>query len=61
MTDWNNKEEVLEAVEKDIRALKQASEELRADREVVLTAVTKNGHNLEYASNSPDDSRCHLN
>jgi len=50
VTDWNNKEEVLEAVEKDIRALKQASEELRADREVVLTAVTKNGHNLEYAS-----------
>lgn len=39
MTDWNNKEEVLEAVKEDGYAFKQASEELRADKNVVLVAV----------------------
>jgi hypothetical protein len=39
MTDWNNKEEVLEAVKEDGYDLEQASEELRADREVVMEAV----------------------
>ena len=31
MTDWNNKEEVLEAVRDDGYALEQASEELKND------------------------------
>ena len=39
MTDWNNKEEVLEAVREDGHALKQASEDLRADKVVVMAAV----------------------
>ena len=50
MTDWNNKEEVLEelqadrevvlvAVKQDGSALRYASDKLRADKEVVLVAV----------------------
>ena len=39
MTDWNDKEEVLTAVRKNGGALQFASEELRADREIVLAAV----------------------
>jgi len=35
VTDWNNKEEVLEAVKEDGDALEQASEELRGDRELI--------------------------
>ena len=50
MTDWNNKEEVLEAVENDIRAFKQASEGLQADKQVVMAAVKRNPDNLQYAS-----------
>ena len=50
MTDWNNKEEVLEAVREDGYTLEQASEELRADREVVLAAVKESGLSLQYAS-----------
>ena len=41
MTDWNNKEEVLEAVREDGHALKRASEELKSVREVVMAAVEK--------------------
>ena len=36
MTDWNNKEEVLAAVNEDGSALRYASEELRADRELLM-------------------------
>ena len=43
MTDWNNKEEVLEAVKEDGTKLENASEELRNDREVVMTAVKQYG------------------
>jgi hypothetical protein len=50
MTDWNNKEEVLEAVKEDGYAFKQASEELRADREFVLAVLERDGYALEYAS-----------
>ena len=39
MTDWNNKKEVLEAVREDGHALKRASEELKADKDVVMAAV----------------------
>ena len=50
MTDWNNKEEVLEAVRKGGWNLDQASDELRADREVVLAAIEEDPNALEYAS-----------
>ena len=50
MTDWNNKEEVLEAVREDGDALQYASEDLKADKEVVLAAVNNWGSALQYAS-----------
>ncbi|SVE06134.1 uncharacterized protein METZ01_LOCUS458988, partial [marine metagenome] len=50
MTDWNNKEEVLEAVREDGSRLERASKELKADKEVVLEAVKNSGYLLEYAS-----------
>ena len=49
MTDWNNKEEVLAAVEMDGESLQWASEELKADREVVLVAIEECGWALEFA------------
>ena len=52
MTDWNNKEEVLEAVMYDGWKLEQASVKLRADKKVVLAAVNNWKNNLEYRSNS---------
>ena len=52
MTDWNNKEEVLEAVKEDGHALKQASEDLRADREVVLAVVKQSRYAIMYANDS---------
>ena len=42
--------EALEAVKADGTALKNASPELRADREVALAAVQQNGDALSYAS-----------
>ena len=50
LPDWNNKEEVLEAVEEDGRNLEYASKELKGDKEVVLAAVDTSGSSLEYAS-----------
>ena len=50
MTDWNNKEEVLEAVREDGYAFEYASDELKADREAVLAAVQQDA--LEYADDS---------
>ena len=41
---------LLAAVQQNGRALKYASEELQADREVVLAAVQQNGDALTYAS-----------
>ena len=38
-TDWSDKKEVLKAVSEDGFALLNASDELKADREVVLAAV----------------------
>ena len=49
MTDWNSKEEVMTVVKKRTDRLQRASEELRADREVVLAAVNNFGDALEYA------------
>ncbi len=48
--NWNDKQEVLEAVKNDAKALWDASVELRADKEVVLEAVKRDGSALEYAS-----------
>ena len=42
--------EALGAVKRDGRALQQASEELKGDREVVMEAVKQNGHALQHAS-----------
>ena len=42
MTDWNNKEEVLEVVKKDGYVLKKASKALRDDKEIVMAAVKQN-------------------
>ena len=50
MTDWDNKEEVLEAVREDGSALKQASEELKGNKDVVMAAVNNYGKALEAAS-----------
>ena len=38
-TDWSSKIEVLEAVSEDGVKLRYASDELKADKEIVLTAV----------------------
>ena len=40
----------LKRIAQDGLALRCAAEELRGDREVVMTAVTKNGRALEYAT-----------
>jgi hypothetical protein len=49
--DWNNKEEVLVAVKKDGTAFRSASDELKADKEVVLAAIShKQAWLLRYTS-----------
>ena len=48
--DWNNKKQVLQAVNKDGYALEYASEQLQNDKDVVLAAVNQNGFALQYAS-----------
>ena len=42
---------MLERVARNGWALKHATEELRGDREVVITAVADRGYALEYATN----------
>ena len=49
--DWNDKEEILKAVNQNGRYLEYASNELKNDKEVVLVAVNKKGWALQYASN----------
>ena len=46
----SKKAEVLPVVRKNGLDLKNASEELRGDREVVIRAVRQNGYALRYAS-----------
>ena len=46
----DEKSRVMELVKKNGRALRNAAEELRADKEVVLAAVRQNGRALQYAS-----------
>ena len=48
--NWNNKKEVLIAVNQNGAALEYASEQLQNDKEVVLTAVNQNGNALLYVS-----------
>ena len=51
MIDGNStKAEVLEAVKEDGRALQDASQNLRGDKEFVLEAVRQNGYALEFAN-----------
>ena len=44
------KSAMLDAIKKDARALKYASETLKNDKEVVLAAVTHDGSTLQFAS-----------
>ena len=50
MTDWNDKEQVIQAVSGNGFDLQYASDELKADRGIVLAAVQDYGPALEYAS-----------
>ena len=50
--DWNDKELVLSAVQRNGGALEFASEALRADKEVVLAAVQNHGYALQFASDA---------
>ena len=58
MTDWNNKEEALEAVKqygvesKEIPYdfLQLISKDLRADKEVIMAVIKNNGYALEQVS-----------
>lgn len=50
--DWNNKEQVIKAVQKDGIDLFCASDELKNDKEVVLAAVQQTGNALRYASDN---------
>ena len=52
MTDWNNKKEVLEAVSENGDALEYASEELRADKEVVQAAILNDSRALKFVNRS---------
>jgi len=47
--DWTNSDFVLKKVAKYGCALAYASAELRADREVVMVAVTQAGYALQWA------------
>ena len=50
MIDKNStKEEVLEAIKGEGVALRDASEELKGDRDVVMAAVRQDGTALQYA------------
>ena len=53
----DEKSRVMELVKKNGRALRNAAEELRADKEVVLAAVRQNGRALQYASEELKDDR----
>ena len=48
--NWDNRDEVLAAVQENGGALEYASDELKNDREIVLAAVQQKGWALQYAS-----------
>ena len=50
MVDWSNKQEVLEQVKKQGFFLKNASDKLKDDYDVVLAAVKEDGKSLQFAS-----------
>lgn len=50
MSDYDDREIVLAAVQEDGRALEFVDERFKDDREIVLAAVQQNGWALEYAS-----------
>lgn len=54
--DWNNKEFVLDQIQKDSWSLEFVSDELKDDQEVVLAAIKKNIYTLEFASEKLRDS-----
>ena len=43
MTDWNDKEQVIKAVSKSGYELENASDEFKADREIVMAAAQRAG------------------
>ena len=47
MTDWNDKEQVLKTVSANGYELKNASEELKADREIVMAADKKDRNRIK--------------
>jgi hypothetical protein len=49
MSDWSNKEFVLEAVARNCWDLEFAHNNLKKDKEIVLAAVKKDGFALKYA------------
>jgi hypothetical protein len=49
LIDFNNKEQVLNAVNKDGLVLKSLSIDLKRDKEIILAAVNQNGIVLEFA------------
>ena len=57
MVDWNNKEEVLEAVKVHGCVFQYASEQLRNDREIVIEAIKQFYWELEYASEQLKNNR----
>ena len=50
MTNWNDKQEVLEAVKKNGMALKNASNELKSDKEIVIAALKQSEKVFPYVS-----------
>lgn len=52
MTNWNNKEQVLEAVKQDGNNLQYASQELQSDKQLVITAVKQDRQALKFASSA---------
>ena len=50
ITHESTREEVFAAVRQDWHALKEAPQELREDKDLVLATVLRNGRALEYAS-----------
>jgi hypothetical protein len=57
MTDWNDKEQVIKAVSKDGMLLEYASDELKADREIVLAAVQNRSKGLQYVKYASEELR----
>lgn len=55
--NWDNREEVLAVVKINPNTLENASDRLKADKGIVLIAVTKDGRALRYASDKLKDDK----